>query len=283
LLLQVLPAARELAAASGFSADPLGERAALGSAGLLQKYRGRALLVTTGACAIHCRYCFRREFPYSEAAMTAPRLRAALAQIAGDPSLEEIILSGGDPLSLSNARLRALTDALTAIKHVRRLRIHSRTVVVQPSRVDAGLLSWLSGLRVPATLVLHVNHPNEIDAEVTDVCARLRRTGVTLLNQSVLLRGINDDAALLAQLSRRLFDAGVLPYYLHMLDRVRGAAHFAVGERRARRIAAQLAAQLPGYLVPRLARELDGAPAKLVLPPLATTRGRSRRTAPTGC
>ena len=278
LLRQVLPVQQELApAAPGYGPDPLGEAAATRVPGLLHKYRGRALLVTTGACAIHCRYCFRREFPYAGQQGEGPRFREALAAIARDESLEEVILSGGDPLSLSNARLAALTDELSAIARVRRLRVHTRTPIALPTRVDDGLLAWLRALRRPMTVVLHANHPHEIDAEVAAACARLRGTGVTLLNQSVLLKGVNDDVTLLAQLSQRLFEVGVLPYYLHVLDRVRGAQHFAVSERRARRITGELAARLPGYLVPRLARERAGAPAKVVLAPdLPVPRGRSR-------
>jgi len=265
LLRQILPLGAELADASDYTADPLGEHAALRAPGLLQKYKGRALLITTSACAVHCRYCFRREYPYS-----ATRLNEALNEIASDSSIEEVILSGGDPLSLSDARLASLTDEIQRIPHVRRLRVHTRQPVVLPSRVDAGLTEWLTQLRLPVVFVLHVNHANEIDADVRAACALLRDSGVTLLNQTVLLRGINDDAGLLADLSRALFEAGVLPYYLHVLDHVRGAAHFDVPEERARLIAGQLAAQMPGYLVPRLAREIYGAPAKVTLAPTFT-------------
>jgi L-lysine 2,3-aminomutase len=283
LLRQVLPTSAELAATAGYGPDPLQERNAARAPGLLQKYRGRALLVTTGACAVHCRYCFRRAYPYARHTSAGRRLAAALAAIARDASLEEIILSGGDPLSLSNARLGDLTDALTRIAHLRRLRVHTRTPIVQPSRVDDGLLAWLAGIALPTVVVLHANHPAEIDAEVRAALARLRSTGVTLLNQSVLLKGVNDDAPLLAELSGRLFEAGVLPYYLHLLDRVRGAGHFAVPAARARQIAAELAARLPGYLVPRLVREVAGAPAKVVLAPRPLSRGRSRGAAAGGC
>ncbi|MFO7277754.1 MAG: EF-P beta-lysylation protein EpmB [Pseudomonadota bacterium] len=268
LLRQVLPVARELDEHPGYTGDPLGERAALRAPGLLHKYHGRVLLVTTPACAVHCRYCFRREFPYAEQTAGAPRWNEALEVIRNDASIEEVILSGGDPLSLSDARLAQLTDALARIPHVRRLRVHTRTPIVLPSRVDEGLERWLSRLPWPVVLVLHANHPNEIDADVRSACGRLRATGATLLNQSVLLAGVNDDAEVLAELSRRLFDCGVLPYYLHLLDRVRGAAHFEVDEERARRIAGELAASLPGYLVPRLAREVYGAPAKLSIAPI---------------
>jgi len=236
----------------------------------LQKYAGRALLIATSACAIHCRYCFRREFPYSEHTGDAPRWSAALEEIARDESIEEVILSGGDPLSLSDARLTSLTDALAKIPHLRRLRVHTRQPIVLPSRVDSGLQAWLGGLPWPTVFVLHCNHPNEIDSEVRDACATLRACGVTLLNQSVLLRGVNDSAAVLAELSQRLFGSGVLPYYLHVLDRVRGAAHFDVPDDEAQFIAGELAGRLPGYLVPRLVREVHGAPSKVTLPPRFT-------------
>jgi EF-P beta-lysylation protein EpmB len=265
LLRQILPVDAELADEAEYVTDPVGERSAQRAPGLLQKYHGRALLITTPTCAVHCRYCFRREFPYSEQSGDAPRWSEALAEIAADASLEEIILSGGDPLSLSNARLDNLTRALAAIPHVRRIRVHTRQPVVLPSRVDEGLLQWLRASKLPVVMVLHVNHPNELDADLIAACAKLRATGITLLNQSVLLAGINDDSEVLSELSRRLFDAGVLPYYLHALDRVRGAAHFAVPDERARTLVGRLAARLPGYLVPRLVREVPGAPAKVGL------------------
>jgi L-lysine 2,3-aminomutase len=268
LLRQVLPAAAELADQAEYVDDPVGERSALRARGLLQKYRGRALLITTSTCAVHCRYCFRREFPYAEQSGEAPRWSEALAEIRADDSLEEIILSGGDPLSLSNARLESLTRALADIPHVRRIRVHTRQPVVLPSRVDAGLLQWLRAAVLPTVVVLHVNHPNELDAELAAACGRLRATGITLLNQSVLLAGVNDDVDVLSQLSQRLFEAGVLPYYLHALDRVRGASHFAVPDERARALAGQMAARLPGYLVPKLVREVPDAPAKVTLGPV---------------
>jgi EF-P beta-lysylation protein EpmB len=264
LLLQVLPGARELIQTPGFGADPLEERAAARAPGLLQKYFGRALLISTGACAVHCRYCFRREFPYAEADQRG-RWRSALEAIAADPSLEEIILSGGDPLSLTDARLRQLTDALQAMPHIRRLRLHTRTPIVLPERIDSGFLSWLETLPWPTVIVLHANHANEIDAEVRDAASRLRMAGATLLNQSVLLAGINDSVEALEALSQALWSAQVLPYYLHLLDRVRGTAHFEVPEPQAQVIMAHLASRLPGFLVPRLVRESAGAPAKTIV------------------
>jgi len=276
LLRQILPVRHELEHAEEYVSDPLGEHAALRAPGLLQKYKGRALMITTSACAVHCRYCFRREFPYSEQtgealterpATPGTRWSAALAEIAGDSSLEEVILSGGDPLSLGDARLRSLTDALAEIPHIRRLRVHTRQPIVLPARVDDGLVGWLKSIRLPMVFVLHANHPNEIDASVRSACETLRANGVTLLNQSVLLRSVNDDVNVLAELSRRLFDIGVLPYYLHVLDRVRGAAHFAISDLEARALVGELASRLSGYLVPRLVREIYGAPAKVTLSP----------------
>lgn len=267
LLRQVLPMADELIETPGYGGDPLHELEATRAPGLLQKYAGRALLITTQACAIHCRYCFRREFPYSaqqEAAEEgASRFRAALDVIAGDTSIEEVILSGGDPLSLSDARLARITDAIAGMRHVQRIRVHTRQPIVLPSRVDGGLLTWLRGIERPTVFVLHANHPNEIDNDVRAACAKLRASGVTLLNQSVLLRGVNDDVDTLAQLSRTLMDAGIVPYYLHLPDRVRGTAHFDVAEPVAQRLVESLSARLSGYLVPRLVREVPGAPYKV--------------------
>jgi len=263
LLKQVLPVGAELEEQPGYVADPLEERAARRAPGLLQKYAGRALLIATQACAIHCRYCFRREFPYAEqASEEGARWSEALAAIAADSSIEEVILSGGDPLSLSDARLQQITDALAAMPHVKRVRVHTRTPVVLPQRVDDGLCAWLATIRQPVVFVLHVNHPDEIDADVRNACARLRAAGVTLLNQSVLLAGVNDDVETLKRLSVDLMAAGVLPYYLHLPDRVRGTAHFDVAKGRAKALIAALTSQLSGYLVPRLVREIPGQPSK---------------------
>ena len=272
LLLQVLPRREELQESVGFVADPLGERDATRVPGLLHKYQGRALLITTSACAVHCRYCFRREFPYADQHGDLGRWREALAAIEADSSIEEVLLSGGDPLSLSDSRLAFLTDALARMPHIRRLRVHTRQPIVLPSRVDAGLLTWIKQLPWPVVFVLHTNHANEIESEVREACAQLRAVGVTLLNQSVLLRGVNDNAQTLAELSRALFEAGVLPYYLHLLDRVRGTAHFETDESRAALLIGELATLLPGYLVPRLVREVAGAPAKVAVSPRLPTQ-----------
>jgi len=262
LLRQVLPVDAETLPVEGYVPDPLHELAAMPSPGLLHKYRGRALLTVTGACAVHCRYCFRRHFPYPDANPAGEHWDMAIAYLARHPDIHEIILSGGDPLSLSDKRLQALTERLCALPHLHTLRIHSRLPVVLPERVDDGLLAWITRQRLSVVLVVHCNHPNEIDAAVHMAMQRLTRTGATLLNQSVLLRGVNDDAGTLIRLSETLFAAGILPYYLHRLDRVQGAAHFEVGTERARALMGAVHAALPGYLVPRLVEEIPGKPGK---------------------
>jgi EF-P beta-lysylation protein EpmB len=270
LLRQVLPLGIELAETPGFVADPVGDLDALAAPGLLHKYHGRALLVTTGACAIHCRYCFRREFPYSEQNPARGEFAVALAAIRGDTSIAEILLSGGDPLTLSDRRLHALLHELEAIPHVRRLRVHTRLPVVLPERIDPGFMqSWNSLRRLQKIIVVHANHANEIRGapDVRVALATLKSADTLLLNQSVLLRGVNDSAEALVQLSESLFEAGVLPYYLHVLDPVRGAAHFDVPDDEAGDLLREAAGRLPGYLVPRLVREVPGAPSKTMLPP----------------
>ena len=262
LLRQVLPLDAETREAPGFTSDPVGDLAAVAGPGLLRKYHGRALLITTAACGVHCRFCFRREFPYGDHLEGAARFEPALEEIRRDTTLQEVILSGGDPLSLSNGRLAEIGDALEAVEHVRRLRIHTRQPIVLPERVDAGLLAWLGRLRLRAVLVVHGNHANEIDSAVADALAALAAHGVMLLNQSVLLRGVNDSVAALESLSLRLAGVGVLPYYLHLLDRVRGAAHFEVPEAEGRHLVEALRERLPGYLVPRLVRETPAAGSK---------------------
>jgi len=221
--------------------------------------------VATGSCAVHCRYCFRRHFPYGEETAAANHWHAALAYLRADDSISEVLLSGGDPLSLSTAKLAEFTSELRRLPHIRRLRLHTRLPVVLPERVDAPLLAWLRDLPWPVAIVIHANHGHELDASVADAIAALRAAGVTVLNQSVLLRGVNDHADTLVTLSERLFDIGVLPYYLHQLDRVVGAAHFEVGDEQARELLDALHGRLPGYLVPRLVREVAGAPGKTAL------------------
>ena len=262
LLRQVLPLDDEMRPMPGFGLDAVGDGAAKTAPGVIQKYRGRALLVATGSCAIHCRYCFRRHFPYAEETAARDGWRDAVDLIRRDASIEEVLLSGGDPLSLSNGKLAELTGALADIPHLRRLRIHSRLPIVVPERVDDGLMGWLSTLPWPVTLVVHANHANEFDGTVDAALGRLRAAGVHLLNQAVLLRGVNDSVDALAALSERGFAAGVLPYYLHQLDRVAGVAHFEVNDAQARALHAGLAARLSGYLVPRLVREIPGDTGK---------------------
>lgn len=264
LLRQILASAREGESVPGYGHDPLDESGHTPVPGLLHKYHGRALLVVTGACAVHCRYCFRRHFPYQNH-LSGGRWRAALEWLAGRPDINEVILSGGDPLTLGNDRLGQLLAELAALPHLRRLRIHSRTPVVIPERLDPGLLALLETPRWRSTLVLHANHPREISPALAGACRPLTRAGVTLLNQSVLLAGVNDDETVLADLSEALFEAGVLPYYLHQLDAVAGAAHFAVADQRALTLHRALRHRLPGFLVPRLAREEPGKGAKTVL------------------
>jgi EF-P beta-lysylation protein EpmB len=270
LLRQVLPLDDEDRIVPGFGLDAVGDTAARAASGVIRKYRGRALLVATGSCAIHCRYCFRRHFPYAEETAAAGGWSDAIALIATDASIDEVILSGGDPLSLATSKLAELTDALAMVPHIKRLRIHTRLPTVLPERVDAALLTWLRALPWPITVVVHVNHANEFDARVDAALASLRDAGaaskgIVLLNQAVLLRGVNDTVDALADLSERSFAAGVLPYYLHQLDRVAGTAHFEVDEGKARSLHAALAARLSGYLVPRLVREVAGDPGKRAL------------------
>ena len=263
LLLQVLPLGAELTETPGFSADPVGDLHAAARPGVLHKYRGRALLMVAGGCAVNCRYCFRREFPYAEHRLGGAALADALAYLAADPSIEEVILSGGDPLLAGDERLGELVRGLVAIPHLQRLRVHTRLPVVLPERITEELLSWMAGTRLRPVMVIHANHPRELGADVVAALTRLRTAGVTLLNQSVLLAGVNDSASTQAELSTTLFEAGVLPYYLHLLDRVRGAAHFEVPEEEGRQLLRVLTQRLPGYLVPRLVREKAGAGAKV--------------------
>ena len=296
LLLQVLPQAAELATVPGYSADPLGEAHARCGPGLLRKYQGRILMVTTGACAVHCRFCFRRHFPfdresaaasgdeetlpsdsppcsgmafgglgYSRANAHLPNYAPVLKTIAADRSIHEIILSGGDPLMLSDRELAGLVERLADTPHLRRVRIHSRMPVVVPRRVTNELIDSIRSTRLSTIMVVHVNHPAEIDEEVALAFGRLIDAGVPLLSQSVLLRGVNDRADVLAELCERLVDLRVIPYYLHQLDAVVGAAHFEVPEATGAALVAELRARLPGYAVPRYVRETPGGISKELL------------------
>lgn len=264
LLRQILPIGAECDTHAGFVTDAVGDLASAAGHGLLHKYHGRALLITTGACAVHCRYCFRRHFDYSAQHAGGSHTAAALTHIRADSSIEEVILSGGDPLSLDSRRLNQLGEALDAIDHVIRVRIHTRTAITLPERVNTALLEWISARHARVIVVVHANHAREIDSTVAAALDRMQRAGATLLNQAVLLAGVNDSAHAQSALSQALFNAGVLPYYLHLLDRVAGTQHFEVDESAALQLMQAVAARLPGYLVPKLAREEPGKSAKSV-------------------
>jgi EF-P beta-lysylation protein EpmB len=268
LLRQVLPVPEENTVVPGFTADPVGEVAAGGESlatGVLRKYRGRALLVANQACGIHCRYCFRRHFPYQAAANDRHTWTEAIQQLAADKTLDEVILSGGDPLVLTDPALRNLVDAIAEIPHIQRLRVHSRMPIVIPQRVGDALIETLRGTRLSTWVVVHANHPAELDHDTGESLKRLIDHGIPVLNQAVLLRGVNDDVQTLENLCRRLVNLRVQPYYLHQLDRVAGAAHFEVDERRGREIVTKLRERLPGYAVPTYVREQADEPSKTPL------------------
>lgn len=265
LLRQVLPIQAELEHYPGYGDDPVGDLPASTVAGVIHKYQGRVLLIVTGGCAVHCRYCFRRNFPYGDQQLAASKLEQALDYIAVHGDISEVILSGGDPLLLNDDKFSHLLRRIAAIETVQRIRLHSRIPIVLPARVTAALLSSLSSIRPQVILVTHANHGNELSPAVAEALAKLRASGVTLLNQSVLLAGVNDSVDVLAQLSGQLFRLGVLPYYLHLLDKARGTGHFEVPENTARQLLQQLQCRLPGYLLPRLVREQAGAAHKILL------------------
>ncbi len=263
LLRQVLATTAERSAAHGFEDDPVGDRASRAQPGVLHKYAGRALLVTTAACPIHCRYCFRREFDYRADRLDRDRLASAVSWLGQRPDITEVILSGGDPLMLGDRRLGEITDALAELPHLKRLRIHSRVPVTLPARVDDGLIGWLESLPWTIVFVIHANHAGEFDASVAAAITRLHGPSAAVFNQAVLLAGVNDDVDSLADLMETGFEAGAVPYYLHLLDRVRGSAHFETDRERAVELVDALRRRLPGYLVPRLVRERAGTPYKL--------------------
>lgn len=264
LLRQVLTSQEEFINAPGYSTDPLEEQHSV-VPGLLHKYSNRALLLVKGGCAVNCRYCFRRHFPYAENQGNKRNWQQALEYISAHPQLDEIIFSGGDPLMAKDHELDWLLTQLESIPHIKRLRIHSRLPIVIPARITDTLVARISASSLQVLLVNHVNHANEIDAAFRASMKKLRMAGVTLLNQSVLLRGVNDNANTLADLSNALFDAGIMPYYLHVLDKVQGAAHFMVSDEEARAIVRELLTLVSGYLVPKLAREIGGEPSKTPL------------------
>jgi len=262
LLLQIMPSGEELVKSAGYALDPLEEMSSAPIPGLIHKYHGRVLVIVSGACAVNCRYCFRRHFPYQDFKPGREGWLRIAEYVAADPTIREVILSGGDPLVLSDSRLQWVERTIAGTGHVDTLRLHTRLPVVIPQRVCDALLEWIGASPLRIVMVVHCNHAREIDASVERAMRKLAAAGVVLLNQSVLLRGINDSASAISDLSRRLFEAGVMPYYLHLLDPVQGVAHFDVPEVEAVRLMAEVAAALPGYLVPKLVREIPGEAAK---------------------
>ena len=267
LLRQILPLPEEDAVTEGDLRDPVGDAEATIAPGLIRKYAGRVLLVSAGSCAVHCRYCFRRHFPYHEAPRGLAAWKPALERIAADSSLTEVILSGGDPLILGDEALEGLVESLAAVPHLERLRLHTRLPVVIPERVTDRLVRLLRTVRLTPVVVVHVNHPAELEGSCPGALERFVNAGILVLNQAVLLRGVNDDPETLVRLSDKLVRLRILPYYLHRLDRVEGAAHFAVSEARGLEIVAEMEGRLPGYAVPRYVKEVPGAPGKVVIRP----------------
>lgn len=268
LLQQVLPLGRELEVVEGFSTDPVGDALAKAETGVIHKYHGRALLISTGACAIHCRYCFRRHFPYQGELAARQQWQTTLRWLDKNPHIEEVILSGGDPLSLSDQKLAPLIEGLAARKHIHTLRIHSRQPIVLPERITAALIAQLQASQKQIVMVVHCNHANEINGAVAQALNAMRQAQFHLLNQAVLLKGINDHLPALENLSRTLFAHGVIPYYLHSLDAVQGAAHFDVPLPQATQLHQALNARLPGYLVPKLVKEIAGEANKTPIHPI---------------
>lgn len=262
LLLQVLTDERELIATPDFVADPVGDSAAKLADGILQKYHGRALLITTGACAVHCRYCFRREYPYQDEPRRIQDWEPAIRQLERDASITEVILSGGDPLMLTDVRLRQMCEIIDQVPHIERIRFHTRLPIVLPARVTDELLQTIGGLRSQAIMVVHANHGNEIAGDCSAALKKLLQAGIPVLNQAVLLKNINDDADALTDLCQKLVNLGVMPYYLHQLDRVNGAAHFEAPAATGLQLIEELTKRLPGYAVPKFVQELPGQPSK---------------------
>lgn len=265
LLKQILPNENILAAVPGYSDDPLNEKNAIKVPGLLHKYHGRVLVTVTGACAIHCQYCFRQHYPYEGNTPSRAGWKNIVNYISENPSISEVIYSGGDPLMAKDSLLAELTEQLVKIKHLKRLRIHTRLPVVLPQRICDEFFDWMDPLSLQKVMVLHINHPNEIDNELIDAVQKLSAHKITVLNQSVLLRGVNDSAETLAELSEKLFSCGVMPYYLHMLDKVHGAEDFEVDEKEALSIFEELRKKVSGFLLPRLVREVAGELSKVAM------------------
>ncbi|MBP7880621.1 EF-P beta-lysylation protein EpmB [Acinetobacter sp. NIPH 1852] len=265
LLLQVLPHHLELEEHPAFVTDPLGEEAANQMAGVLHKYQSRFLLTLTGACAIHCRYCFRRHFPYQENLPKNDDWIKIKQYIEQNPKINEVILSGGDPLTLSNRKLALWLERVASLPQIKILRIHSRVPIVIPNRIDKELISILKNSRLRIIVVVHSNHAAELDDFTCSKLLQLSLHHITVLNQAVLLKGVNDSAKTLTELSSRLFEARVMPYYLHVLDKVKGAQHFDLRSSEIDHIYSDVLASLPGYLVPKLVREIAGEKNKTPL------------------
>ena len=265
LLMQVLPINNELINPADFQADPVGDLSALTEGCIIHKYQGRVLFITTGGCAINCRFCFRRNFPYADVQLNTQNESVALAYIQANADIHEVILSGGDPLLLSDQKLSDLIQNLSSITHLKRIRLHTRLPIVLPARITTELITILQNAPLPIIMVTHCNHANELSEQVISACLALKQQNISVLNQSVLLKGINDNAHTLQALSERLFTAGVLPYYLHLLDKAKGTAHFELTEREAVKIHQVLQHNLPGYLVPKLVKEQSGQAAKTLI------------------
>jgi L-lysine 2,3-aminomutase len=265
LLRQVLPLGKELIETDGFSHDPLAEAQSNHIKGMVHKYQGRVLLVVAPHCAVNCRYCFRRHFPYQDNNPSRQQWQAVFEQIASDSSIHEVIFSGGDPLASPDRQLQWMVDQLAQIPHLKRLRVHTRLPIVIPQRITDSTLQWLTGSRLKPVMVIHCNHANELDNRVADALIQLQDQGVMLLNQAVLLKGVNDRLATQIALSERLFELDVLPYYLHLLDKVQGTAHFDVPAQEALTLHQQMQANLPGFLVPKLVREEAGESQKTLI------------------
>ncbi len=265
LLLQILPTSQEVNKVPGYTQDPVKDSQASFAPGILQKYQGRALMITLGQCAVHCRYCFRRNYPYQQSPKSLEQWEPSLNKLREDSRIEEIILSGGDPLILNDHRLEQLIQQLESIDHIKRIRVHSRLPIVLPSRVTEGLLKLFQESRLQPIFVIHANHPNEIVDDCAEALRRIVRAGIPVLNQAVLLKGINDTTETQEKLCRRLINLGVMPYYLHQLDRVEGAAHFEVDVATGKKIIDELKQKLPGYAVPKYVREIPGEAGKTEL------------------
>ncbi len=262
LLKQVLPVTEEEQSQADFISDPVGDMAAISQKGLIHKYHGRVLIVATGACAINCRYCFRRSFPYSEQSLNKADRLNIIASISDDHSISEVILSGGDPLILNDQKIQEWVNSIAAIKHIKRLRIHSRLPIVLPARITKALCTILSSTHLDVCMVVHANHANELNDDVKQACKQLREHNICLLNQTVLLKDINDEVNKQINLNENLFKFGILPYYIHLLDKVTGSTHFLVDQQQAIELHESLKRQLPGYLVPKLVKEQPGKVSK---------------------